>query len=238
MFHVEQLPPTTWLEPQLTELDFSFSRLGVALPPEQREQFSRYLALLWREGQKFNLFSPKDLNRLASRHVLESVGWVFQLGFQPTGRGLYVGSGAGFPGIPIKILFPEFELFLVESIGKKAGFLNLAVRELGLKNAVVLRDRVENLARQEQFQQYFNFGFARAVAPLKKLLDWTSPLFRPGARFFAIKGGDLSAELQAVQPLLKSGKINLNLHDYFINFISNPEQFVERKVVEIEFRKE
>ncbi len=238
MFHVEQSPPKWWLEEQLRELAFGFSRLGVALDAEKEEQFFLYLSLLWREGQKFNLFSTKDLNRLASRHVLESVGWVFRLKLQPTGRALDVGSGAGFPGIPVKILFPELELALVESIGKKAAFLNLVVEELGLQKTVVLRERVENLSKQPAFVGYFDLGLARAVAPLRKLLDWSAPLFRPGARFFAIKGGDLSTELREIKPILKTRKINLTLHEYFINFISDSEQFVERKVVEIEFRKE
>ncbi len=238
MFHVEHAPPADWLETQLNELDFGFSRLRVDVDLEKRERFARYLALLWEDGQKINLFSPKDLNRLASRHILESVGWIFCLEVQLAGCGLDIGSGAGFPGIPIKILFPELEVLLVESIGKKARFLERVVQELHLTKTAVVRDRVENLTRQESLQGQFHWGVARAVAPVRKLLDWAGPLFAPGARFFMIKGGDLSEELAQAQKWLKSGKINLKWHNYFINFISNSEQFVERKIVEVEFRKE
>ncbi len=238
MFHVELSAPAHWLAAQLRELDFGFNRLGVDSTPQQREQFSRYLSLLWREGQKFNLFSQKDLDRLTPRHILESVGWVFRLKRNLIGKAVDVGSGAGFPGIPLQILFPQLELVLVESIAKKARFLQLVLDELDLKKATVVRERVEVLAQDESFRHQFDLGFARAVAPLPKLLGWSAPLFKKGAHFFAIKGGDLHRELKAVEPLVKSGKINLNLYDYFINFISNREGFAERKIIEIEFRKE
>ncbi len=235
MFHVEQSPQSDWLSEQLRELLFGVKRLGLSVDDEQQARFANYLSLLWSENKKINLFSRKDVNRLASRHILESVGWVKVVAVQPRGAWVDIGSGAGFPGIPMKIMFPEINLMLVESIAKKALFLERVVEELNLVSTSVLRERAEVLSGQKEYQGKFLFGTARAVSSLENLIKWTRPFFAPLGHLFLIKGGDLSGEIRRVEKILKNQKIRLKIYDYLIDFITDAQSAPKRKVVDVEF---
>ncbi|NOY76314.1 MAG: 16S rRNA (guanine(527)-N(7))-methyltransferase RsmG [Calditrichaeota bacterium] len=235
MFHVEHTPPPDWLSDQLRDLWAGVERLGFHTSEEQRIRFVKYLSLLWSENQKMNLFSRKDIHRLANRHILESIGWVHVVAVRPKGRWVDIGSGAGFPGIPLKIMFPEMSLVLVESIAKKAFFLERVIRELTLSDTIVVRERAEILSRQPEYRGKFLFGTARAVSSLEKLIKWTHPFFAPGGHLFLIKGGDLSDELQAAKKMIQNQKIRLKIYDYLIDFITNAQSAPERKLIDVEF---
>ncbi len=235
MFHVEQNPPAIWLSSQLQALWFGMEKLGFELMAEQRERFSRYLSLLWSESQKINLFSRNDVDRLVNRHILESVGWVKVVGVSPCGNSVDIGSGAGFPGIPLKILFPEINLFLVESISKKAMFLENVVRELALDSVTVLPERAEILGKKEKYHKKFLFGTARAVSSILNIVRWSQPFFTEGGHLFSIKGGNLSDEIKPIKKMVQAKKIKLKIYDYLINFTTNTESVPERKIVDIEF---
>lgn len=237
MFHVEQAPPSEWLSDQLRELWFGLGRLGFPVDEEQKARFSTYLSLLWLENQKINLFSKNDVHRLVSRHVLESIGWLGVLNLQPSGRWVDIGSGAGFPGIPLKIMFPEMKLVLVESIEKKALFLRRMIRKLELASTMVLCERAEVLSKQRRYRNQFRFGTARAVSSLTNLIRWTDSFFAPGGHLFLIKGGDLSDEIKRVQNLVQKKKIRLKIYNYFIDFITDVQSVPERKIVDVEFLK-
>ncbi len=235
MFHVEQSPSQEWLSGQLQELWFGLEQLGLAVDDKQKTLFSTYLSLLWLENRKINLFSKNDINRLAARHVLESVGWPGVLNIRPSGRWVDVGSGAGFPGIPMKIMFPEMRLTLVESIAKKALFLEEVVEKLEFTSTIVLRERAEVLSRQKEYRERFCFGTARAVSRLTNLIKWTRPFFVPGGHLFLIKGGDLSDEIKPIKKLVQMKKIRLKIYDYLIDFITDAQSVPERKIVDVEF---
>ncbi|GBD94106.1 ribosomal RNA small subunit methyltransferase G [bacterium BMS3Abin05] len=235
MFHVEQSPPADWLANRLRELFDGLEKLQIRISAQQREQFSMYLSLLWEGNQKVNLFSRKDFDRLANRHILESIGWVKLLKISLSGNCVDVGSGAGFPGIPLKIVFPDINLVLIESIAKKALFLKEVIQKLGLPFTTVLRERAEILSGQAEYRGKFNFGFARAVSSLSNLIQWTRPFFVPGGHLFSIKGGNLASEIKPLDVLVRQKKIKLKIYDYFINFTADPDLFVNRKIVDVEF---
>lgn len=237
MFHVEQAPPSEWLSDQLQELWFGLGRLGLTVDEGQKARFSTYLSLLWQENQKINLFSKNDVHRLVARHVLESIGWVGILNLQPSGKWIDIGSGAGFPGIPLKIMFPEMKIILVESIKKKALFLQRVIQKLELTSTMVLCERAEILSKQRRYRKRFLFGTARAVSSLTNLIRWTNSFFAPGGHLFLIKGGDLSDEIKRVQNLVQKEKIRLKIYDYFIDFIADVQSVPERKIVDVEFLK-
>jgi 16S rRNA (guanine527-N7)-methyltransferase len=167
------------------------------LTPEKHWQFTHYVRLLLEWNQRLDLISPKDEARIAERHLLESLAvlsvWRFIVGTSV----LDLGSGGGFPGIPMKIMCPDLVMTLLESRQRKWLFLNSTKRYLGLENCYALCDRVENLAKSPERQ--FEVIISRAVADLRKLWRWSRPLLVSGGVLLAMKGGDLEEELKALK---------------------------------------
>ena len=137
---------------------------NVQLSEEQREQFRVYEALLIDWNSKINLTAVRDPEGIRIKHFLDSLSCVPVLG-DMNGRSLIdIGTGAGFPGIPLRILYPELRLTLVDSVGKKADFCQLAVNTLHLKGVKVLKDRSEELGAAKAHREQYDAATARAVA--------------------------------------------------------------------------
>jgi 16S rRNA (guanine527-N7)-methyltransferase len=170
------------------------------LSPAQLELF-RQLEEGYREwNPKVNLVSRTDLENLEERHILHSLAPALFFPFEPMTEIMDLGTGGGFPGLPLAIMYPESNFLLVDSIGKKIRVVEDLAGRLNVKNV-----RVYN-ARAEQVQETFDFVVTRAVAPAEDLVRWTRGKF---ARHFnhslrngilAWKGGDLSTELKAIAP--------------------------------------
>lgn len=193
--------PKNSAEDQATRLQQKFAALQSSgkLPfPEpaskQIEQLQKYIALLLDWNQRINLISPNDEERIAERHILESLAVLSAWPFPQNASVLDLGSGAGFPGIPLKIIRPDLAMTLLESRQKKTFFLNAAVQELNLSNCRVVNARAEELPKER-----FSIVIARAVADLKTLWKWSRPLLTEGGVLLAMKGGELDKELQALK---------------------------------------
>lgn len=166
---------------------------------EQLRQF-RELDALYREwNEKINVISRKDIDSLYEKHVLHSLAIAVLCNFHPGTRVVDIGTGGGFPGIPLAIFFPDVEFLLVDSIGKKIKVVNAVAEGIGLKNVTAVHGRVEELKRKE-----FDFAVSRAVAPLGDLWKWVSPFLVEGHQsdelpngLICLKGGDLNAEIEA-----------------------------------------
>jgi len=160
-------------------------------------QLSQYTALehLYKEwNTKINVISRKDIGSLYEKHVLHSLSIasldIFRSGYNI----LDIGTGGGFPGIPLAIFYPEVSFYLADSISKKIKVVEEVVTALGLKNVTTRHTRVEAIKNKT-----FDFTMSRAVAPLKDLWDWSKPLLRktqPG--LICLKGGDLKQEIAAI----------------------------------------
>ncbi len=192
--------------PELTEL--------------QKEQF-RLLGELYQDwNKKINVVSRKDIDELYLRHVLHSLGIAKVMAFQPGTRILDVGTGGGFPGIPLAILFPEIHVTMVDAIGKKIRVVQEVVEGLGITNTRALHTRVEDLEEQ------FDFIVSRAVAAMPTFVHWvkgkitkhSSHPMKNGILY--LKGGDLTEELK----IYKNAEI-YDLSQYF------SEEFFETKKV-------
>lgn len=190
------------------------------LTDSQRTQFEKLNHLYQDWNLKINVVSRKDIDELYLRHVLHSLGIAKVMPFQPGAKVLDVGTGGGFPGIPLAILFPETQFHLVDSIGKKIKVVNEVVAGLGLSNVTTTHGRVEEVKDQ------YDFIVSRAVAQMETFVRWTKgriakkqnhPL-KNGILY--LKGGDLSEELQ----LYTTARI-YDLTDYF------DEAFFETKKV-------
>lgn len=173
------------------------AQLGAALTANQIDQFVRYEALLQQWNKHMNLTAVRNPAEIRVRHFLDSLSCAVALG-NLNGRSLVdVGSGAGFPGLPLKILFPEMKLTLVESIAKKGQFLQAVINELGLQETKVLTARVEQLGQSPRHRQQYDVAAARAVAELRILAEYLLPLCKVGGMMLAQKGRNVAVEVAA-----------------------------------------
>ena len=185
------------LQQKFSELQRS-GKLPFSEPsPEQIAHLQKYIALLLDWNQRINLISPNDEDRIAERHILESLAVLSAWPFPQNSTVLDLGSGAGFPGIPLKIMRPDLVMTLLESRQKKTLFLNTVVRELPLANCRVVNARAEDLPKTSG--EKFSIVIARAVADLKTLWEWSKPLLVSNGVLLAMKGGELNAELRALK---------------------------------------
>lgn len=174
---------------QMDKLEQGALSLGLELSQDQLRRFRIYLEKLQESNRKANLTSITGAEDIQLKHFVDSLTVASMLpssGKQKL-RLLDVGSGAGFPGVPLKIVKGYISLFLLESVGKKSSFLERLARDLGLEDVTVLNGRAESLARCCDLRGSFDFVVARAVAPLSTLLELTLPFCRVGGRVVAQK---------------------------------------------------
>lgn len=164
------------------------------LDRRQIEQFARYSAELRAWNTRVNLTSITDEREIILRHFLDSLRCALSWGDTPS-RLVDVGSGAGFPGLPLKILRPELHVILVESVGKKAAFLEHVVAALDLRDVAVVTARAEIVGHNPQHREQYDVVTARAVAELATLAEYCLPLCRIGGRVLAPKGRDVDDEV-------------------------------------------
>lgn len=167
-----------------------------SLTEDQIQKF-RQIADLYKDwNQKINVVSRKDIDEIYTRHVLHSLAIAKILQFNPGTKVLDVGTGGGFPGIPLAIMFPEVHFTLIDSIGKKIKVVDEVVEGLKLQNVKSVNDRVENLDDQ------FDFIVSRAVAAMPTFTHWVKGKIKPKSShsvkngILYLKGGDLTEELQ------------------------------------------
>jgi 16S rRNA (guanine527-N7)-methyltransferase len=168
------------------------------LTPTQQAQFEQLLPLYQEWNEQINVISRKDIDELYLRHVLHSLSIAKVLKFQPGTEILDLGTGGGFPGIPLAILFPEVKFHLVDSIGKKIKVVQAVADGLGLTNVTATHSRAEDVKGK------YDFVVSRAVAELGKLLQWTRKHLKtkhinmlPNG-WLILKGGDIKSEIKAL----------------------------------------
>jgi 16S rRNA (guanine527-N7)-methyltransferase len=187
-------------------------------------QFRRLESLYREWNAKINVISRKDIDHLAERHVLHSLGIAKIIQFRRGTRVLDFGTGGGFPGIPLAICFPEVQFHLIDSIGKKIKVVKAITEQLGLENVTSEQERAEDISGK------YDFIVSRAVTTLPLLIKWVSPFIRKENfntlqnGILYIKGGDFTEELPSLNKKYKT----INLGDYF-----NEEFFETKKVVHI-----
>lgn len=190
--------------------------------PKQMDQFQA-LAPLYKEwNEKINVISRKDIDALYEKHILHSLA-IAAVTELPDGlQVLDLGTGGGFPGIPLAIFFPEVKFHLVDSIGKKIKVVEAVAEALNLTNVTTAHSRAEEVKNRK-----FDLVVSRAVAPLKDLLHWTKPLIRKGAPedkpsgLICLKGGDLAQEISESGSRPKM----VNIYKIF------PEEYFQEKYV-------
>lgn len=176
--------------------------LGLELTPAQVSAFRLYAAELAEWNQKFNLTAIKNPAEVEIKHFLDSLSCLpaIRAGRTPSPFSLIdIGSGAGFPGIPLKIVCPEMRLTLVESVGKKVAFLEHIAAKLGLKEVSLFKARAEELGREAAHREKYDWAVARAVAEMRTLLEYLLPLVKLGGKALAQKGENAPAETHGAE---------------------------------------
>jgi 16S rRNA (guanine527-N7)-methyltransferase len=157
--------------------------------------------LLWNE--KFNLTAIRDVEAIRVKHFLDSFSCVLAWQANPPASLIDVGTGAGFPGLALKILYPNMKLTLVESVGKKAMFCEHIVKILGFENVNVVKARAEEIGHDHHHREKYDWAVARAVANLSILSEYLLPLVRLGGTMLAQKGESGPAEAQSAEGAMK-----------------------------------
>lgn len=174
---------------------------GLPLSAMQLEQFAQYATELQHWNERVNLTAITSDEGIVTRHFLDSLRCALSWGRTPTSL-VDIGTGAGFPGLPLKILQPALTLTLAESIAKKAAFLEHMVQLLGLNDVAVVAARAEVLGHSPAHRERYDVAVARAVADTRVLAEYCLPLCRVGGRFLAPKGATIEDELAAAAPAI------------------------------------
>ncbi len=181
----------------------AYSLLGIRLSPRQLAMFERYEQELLDWNARFNLTAIRESEGIRSKHFLDSLSCILAWRDAPPERLIDIGTGAGFPGIPLKILQPSLNLALVESVGKKAEFCRHVATDLGLEKVEVVQSRAEEIGQVPKYREHFDWAVARAVANLPILVEYLLPLVRVGGAILAQKGESGPAEAHASEKAVR-----------------------------------
>jgi len=176
---------------------------NVHITGRQVTSFLTYENELLDWNSKFNLTAIRDSESIRTKHFLDSLSCALAWKTNPPHRLIDVGTGAGFPGIPLKIIYPNLKLTLVESVGKKATFCQHIVRMLGLEYVDIIQARAEDLGQDSNHREKYDWALARAVANLNVLSEYLIPLVRVGGTMLAQKGESGPAEAQSAEGAMK-----------------------------------
>ena len=169
-------------------------QLDPAVGKQEVQQFLRYREELIEWNGRFNLTAISDPVDILFKHFLDSVSLLMAYD-RPQARVLDIGAGAGFPGVPLKIVRPRWQVVLLEATGKKVAFLRHVMETLGLSDVEAVQGRAEELAHWQEYRASFDLVTARAVASLPVLLEYAAPYCRVGGRIILPKKGDIAEEL-------------------------------------------
>ena len=169
---------------------------NIHLSDQQKVQFERYFELLVEWNEKINLTAITEKEEVYLKHFYDSIAPITQglIENQPI-KLLDIGAGAGFPSLPMKILFPHLDVTIIDSLNKRINFLNLLAQELGLENVHFYHGRAEDFAKDKNFRAQFDIVTARAVARMQVLSELTIPYLKVGGKLLALKASNAPEEL-------------------------------------------
>ena len=168
--------------------------LGINLNENQISQFYKYMVLLIEWNKVVNLTSITDPKDIIIKHFIDSLTVIKNISEDNTI--IDVGTGAGFPGIPIKIVCPKSKIVLLDSLNKRVSFLKEVIKELELKDIEVIHGRAEDFGRNKNYRENFDIAIARAVAPLNILLEYLVPFLKINGNCLCMKGSNCAEEIQ------------------------------------------
>lgn len=210
--------------------DSELDKIGITLSQAQREQFDKYYGMLTEWNKVMNLTAIVDHDEVNIKHFTDSITIVRIKNMDKVASLIDVGTGAGFPGIPLKIVFPHIHVVLLDSLNKRVKFLNAVIDELGLEGISAFHGRAEDFAKKAEFREMFDICVSRAVANLSTLSEYCMPFVKLGGSFISYKSGEAEEEIMKAEKAVEllGGKI-----DKIDKFVL-PETDIGRALIEIE----
>ena len=192
----------------MKDISYYADQLDIQLTDKQLSQFERYMEMVIERNKVMNLTAITDPEDFALKHFADSLSVVKAVEAAAPLKAsavslMDVGTGAGFPSIPLKIAFPNIKLTMLDSLNKRVGFLNEVIEELGLENTTAIHARAEEGARLPELRDSFDFVVSRAVARMNILTEFCLPFVKPGGLFIAYKSGEVSEELAGSENAIK-----------------------------------
>lgn len=177
-------------------LDRAAKDVGLELTEEKYDKFITYMRLLQEWNEKINLTAITEDEEIIKKHFIDSIKAFKREEFKVSKNMIDVGTGAGFPGIPIAIMNSSIKVTLLDSLNKRINFLNKVIEDLHLKNIVTVHSRAEDGARNKLYREKFDLATSRAVANMSVLAEYCLPYVKIGGKFIALKGPSVSEEIE------------------------------------------
>ena len=193
-----------------TKFRNSMNSIGIELTDSQLNAFETYYDMLIDRNKVMNLTAITEFDEVMDKHFLDSVYLFRSIKLEADYKLIDIGTGAGFPGIPLKIVFPELKITLLDSLNKRVGFLNDVIVELNLNDIEAIHGRAEDIARNKAYRASYDIAVSRAVANLSTLSEYCLPFVKIGGKFVSYKSGDCADEVDNAKAAihLLGGKIN------------------------------
>lgn len=178
-------------------------KLGISLSEEQINQFLKYYEMLVEKNKVMNLTAITEFEEVVVKHFLDSISIGKYYDMEKVGSVIDVGTGAGFPGIPLKIAYPNLSITLLDSLNKRIKFLAEVCDELGLQNVELIHGRAEDFGNNANYREKYNICVSRAVANLSTLSEYCLPFVKTDGYFISYKSGNIEEELQSSKNALR-----------------------------------
>ena len=193
-----------------TKFRNSMNSIGIELTDSQLNAFETYYDMLIDRNKVMNLTAITEFDEVMDKHFLDSVYLFRSIKLEADYKLIDIGTGAGFPGIPLKIVFPELKITLLDSLNKRVGFLNDVIEELNLNDIEAIHGRAEDIARNKAYRASYDIAVSRAVANLSTLSEYCLPFVKIGGKFVSYKSGDCADEVDNAKAAIQllGGKIN------------------------------
>lgn len=213
----------------ITAFQKGLSELNIELTENQVNQFLEYYELLIEKNKVMNLTAITEFEDVVQKHFLDSLSIIKEIDLRNKLSMIDVGTGAGFPGIPIKIVYPEIDVILMDSLNKRINFLNEVIEKLGLKNIQAVHARAEDLGKNKVYREKFDLCVSRAVSNLASLSEYCLPFVKKDGIFISYKAGNIGDELKQAQLAIKTlgGEVR-NKEEFLL-----PESDISRVLVVI-----